>query len=46
MMPYVTSFFLPRKAGGRPDVVPEGSVNFAFLGQFAETTRDTIVTTE
>ena len=46
MMPYVTSFFLPRKAGDRPDVVPEGSVNFAFLGQFAETTRDTIFTTE
>ena len=46
MMPYVTSFFLPRKAGDRPEVVPEGSVNFAFLGQFAETTRDTIFTTE
>ena len=28
------------------DVVPEGSVNFAFLGQFAETPRDTIFTTE
>jgi len=46
MMPYVTSFFLPRKAGDRPEVVPAGAVNFAFLGQFAETTRDTIFTTE
>ncbi|MEV0902026.1 oleate hydratase [Actinoplanes sp. NPDC049802] len=46
MMPYVTSFFMPRKAGDRPDVVPEGSVNFAFIGQFAETGRDTIFTTE
>lgn len=46
MMPYVTSFFMPRKAGDRPDVVPEGSVNFAFIGQFAETTRDCIFTTE
>lgn len=46
MMPYVTSFFMPRKAGDRPDVVPEGAVNFAFIGQFAETTRDTIFTTE
>ncbi|GAA3031793.1 oleate hydratase [Microbacterium dextranolyticum] len=46
MMPYVTSFFMPRTAGDRPQVVPEGSVNFAFLGQFAETTRDTIFTTE
>ena len=46
MMPYVTSFFMPRKAGDRPNVVPAGSVNFAFIGQFAETTRDCIFTTE
>jgi oleate hydratase len=46
MMPYVTSFFMPRQAGDRPDVVPAGSVNFAFIGQFAETTRDCIFTTE
>ncbi|KAM5343502.1 hypothetical protein ACJ41O_012039 [Fusarium nematophilum] len=46
MMPYVTSFFMPRQAGDRPLVVPEGSKNFAFIGQFAETTRDTIFTTE
>lgn len=46
MMPYVTSFFMPRQAGDRPDVVPEGAVNFAFIGQFAETTRDCIFTTE
>ena len=46
MMPYVTSFFMPRQAGDRPQVVPEGSVNFAFIGQFAETTRDCIFTTE
>jgi oleate hydratase len=46
MMPYVTSFFMPRQAGDRPDVVPAGSVNFAFIGQFAETTHDCIFTTE
>nr|WP_276869780.1 oleate hydratase [Fournierella massiliensis] len=46
MMPYVTAFFMPRAAGDRPQVVPEGCVNFAFLGQFAETRRDTIFTTE
>lgn len=46
MMPYITAFFMPRAAGDRPDVVPEGAVNFAFLGQFAETRRDTIFTTE
>ena len=46
MMPYITAFFMPRTAGDRPDVVPKGAVNFAFLGQFAETKRDTIFTTE
>lgn len=46
MMPYITAFFMPRSAGDRPEVVPEGAVNFAFLGQFAETKRDTIFTTE
>lgn len=46
MMPYITSFFMPREQGDRPLVVPEGAVNFAFLGQFAETKRDTIFTTE
>ena len=46
MMPYITAFFMPRAAGDRPNVVPEGAVNFAFIGQFAETPRDTIFTTE
>ncbi|MDU7336768.1 MAG: oleate hydratase [Clostridium sp.] len=46
MMPYITAFFMPREAGDRPNVIPAGSVNFAFLGQFAETTRDTIFTIE
>jgi oleate hydratase len=47
MMPYVTAFFMPRQAGDRPDVVPEGAVNFAFIGQFAESReRDCIFTTE
>lgn len=46
MMPYVTAFFMPRRAGDRPAVVPAGAVNFAFIGQFAESTRDCIFTTE
>ena len=46
MMPYITAFFMPRAMGDRPLVVPDGAVNFAFLGQFAETKRDTIFTTE
>ena len=46
MMPYVTSFFEPRAYGDRPLVVPVGSVNIAFVGQYAETPRDTVFTTE
>lgn len=46
MMPYITSFFMPRTAGDRPKVVPENSVNFAFIGQFSDTVRDTVFTTE
>ena len=46
MMPYITAFFLPRSGGDRPDVVPQGAVNFGFLGQFAETPRDAIFTVE
>jgi len=47
MMPYITAFFMPRQAGDRPDVVPEGAVNFAFIGQFAESKqRDCIFTTD
>ena len=45
-MPYINAFFQPRKEKDRPLVVPKGAINFAFLGQFAETPRDTIFTTE
>ena len=45
-MPYINAFFQPRKNEDRPRVVPDGAVNFAFIGQFAETPRDTIFTTE
>ncbi len=46
MMPYITAFFMPRRKGDRPKVVPDGCVNFAFIGQFADTVRDTVFTTE
>ena len=46
MMPFASAYFMPRAKGDRPDVVPEGAVNFAFLGQFAEVERDTVFTTE
>ena len=45
-MPYINAFFQPRKEEDRPLVIPHGAVNFAFVGQFAETPRDTIFTTE
>ena len=45
-MPYINAFFEPREEKDRPFVVPDKAVNFAFIGQFAETPRDTIFTTE
>jgi oleate hydratase len=45
-MPYITSQFLVRKGGDRPDVVPKGSTNLAFLGQFAEQPDDVVFTVE
>ena len=45
-MPYVDSLFMPRKPGDRPQVLPEGAENFAFLGQFAEAPLDCVFTVE
>lgn len=46
IMPYVTSQFMPRVAGDRPDVIPAGSTNLAFLGQFSEIRGDCVFTVE
>ena len=46
MMPYITSQFMPRVKGDRPQVIPEGSVNLAFLGQFCEIADDCVFTVE
>lgn len=46
MMPHITSMFLARKAGDRPDVVPEGSTNFGMIGQFVEIPDDVVFTVE
>ena len=46
ILPYVTSYFMPREEGDRPKVVPDGAVNFAFLGEFVEIPRDVVFTTE
>ncbi len=45
-LPYITSYFMPRAVGDRPLVVPHQSRNLAFIGNFAETERDTVFTTE
>jgi oleate hydratase len=46
VMPYVTSQFLIRQEGDRPRVVPEGSTNLAFVGQFCEIEEDVVFTVE
>lgn len=46
MMPYITSQFLPRVKGDRPEVIPQGSKNLAFLGQFTEIPDDCVFTVE
>lgn len=45
-MPFIDSLFMPCAKGDRPDVLPKGSTNFAFLGQFAEVPKDCVFTVE
>ena len=42
----ITSQFVSRKPGDRPDVRPYGAENFTILGQFVETSRDCIFVVE
>jgi oleate hydratase len=46
MMPFITSQFLARGARDRPEVVPEGWGNLAFIGQYCELPRDVVFTVE
>lgn len=46
MLPYIVSMFQPRAKGDRPQVVPEGSTNLAFVGQFVEIPEDMVFTEE
>ena len=46
MMPFITSQFLRRETGDRPQVVPAGTKNLAFLGQFCELPNDVVFTVE
>ena len=45
MMPYITSQFMPRQAGDRPNVIPDGCTNLALMGQYLET-GDVVFTVE
>jgi len=45
-MPFIDSLFMPRARGDRPFVIPKGSENFAFLGQFTEVKDDCVFTVE
>ncbi|AQP41317.1 67 kDa Myosin-crossreactive streptococcal antigen [Streptococcus gallolyticus] len=45
-MPYIDAQFLPRSLGDRPDVVPAGSTNLGFTGQFCEVPEDVVFTEE
>lgn len=45
-MPFINSLFMPYAMGDRPDVLPDGATNFAFLGQFAEVPDDCVFTVE
>lgn len=45
-MPYIDAQFLPRAVGDRPAVVPEGSTNLGFTGQFCEIPEDVVFTEE
>jgi len=46
VMPYITSQFMPRTMTDRPEVIPEGSTNLAFIGQFVELPGDVVFTVE
>ncbi|WP_336624261.1 oleate hydratase [Clostridium boliviensis] len=46
MMPYVDAQFQPRKMADRPEVVPDGSTNFAMISQFVEIPEDMVFTEE
>lgn len=46
IMPYITSQFMPRRIDDRPEIIPQSSVNLAFIGQFVELEGDVVFTVE
>jgi oleate hydratase len=45
-MPFITSQFMPRQPGDRPNVRPAGAENFAIIGQYCELPEDCVFTVE
>ena len=45
-MPFIDAQFQPRAMADRPQVVPEGSTNFAMISQFVEIPEDMVFTEE
>ena len=45
-LPYVNNVWVPRRRTDRPRVVPEGSTNLGFLGQYAEVAQEPLFTIE
>jgi oleate hydratase len=45
-MPFITSQFLRREKGDRPEIIPDGWDNFAVTGQFCEQPDDVVFTVE
>lgn len=46
LLPHAGAPWLVRSRTDRPQVVPEGSTNFGFIGEFCEMPRETILTME
>lgn len=46
MLPYASAMFSRRTTSDRPNVIPDGAENFAFLGQHVELPEDTVYTVE
>jgi len=46
MLPYITSQFMPRTLTDRPQIIPNGCTNLAFIGQFVELEGDVVFTVE
>jgi oleate hydratase len=46
LLPYTTSQFMPRSPGDRPPVIPPGTANLAFVGQYCEIPDNVVYTVE